>query len=190
MSGFKLIPFRSRANGFEALMAPYIEPLYRLAYRFAGSRHDAEDLVQELLVRLYPKYAELNKVRELRPWLARSLRNLHIDRIRSQQRSALGNSDPDSDTLLETVPDPHSNPESSAIQDDRAAQIAQALDQLSEAHRTLIIMHDMEDYTLPELAEVFELPLGTMKSRLHRARQNLRELLQREPSEHSRRVKE
>lgn len=190
MSGFKLIPFRSQTGGFEALLAPYVEPLYRLAYRFVGSRHDAEDLVQELLVRLYPKYGELKKVKELRPWLARSLRNLHIDRIRSRQRSALGNSDPGSDTLLETITDTYPGPESSAEQNDRTQQLTQALGQLSEEHRTVIIMHDMEEYTLPELAEVFELPLGTMKSRLHRARQNLREALQMEPSEQSRRVKE
>lgn len=170
------------------MLAPHLKPLYSLAYRFAGSRHDAEDLVQELLIRLYPRFSELKKVEDLRPWLARSLHNLYIDTLRSRQRSPLGNSDPDSDVILELVSDNDPEPSSLLEQNDRARQIAVALDHLSEAHRSLIIMHDMEGYTLPELTKVFDLPLGTLKSRLHRARNNLREHLQMEPFQASRRV--
>lgn len=188
MSGFSLLPFRPRTPGFEQMLAPHLESLYRLAYRFTGVRHDAEDLVQELLVRLYPKRSELNKVEEQRPWLARSLNNLYIDTLRSRQRTALGHAEHDSDSILEMISGTDPEPSTRLEQQDRTRQIESALSLLSEAHRSLIIMHDMEGYTLPELTQVFDLPLGTLKSRLHRARNNLRELLQREPFDEHRRV--
>lgn len=188
MSGFKLIPFKSRGAGFERLIAPHLESLYRQAYRFTGSRHDAEDLVQELLTRLYPKLKELQQVEELRPWLARSLHNLFIDTIRSRQRSALGKSESDSEAILEVVVDNNPSPADALDQQDQASQIALALESLSEAHRDLIIMHDVEGYTLPELTIIFEQPLGTLKSRLHRARKKLREQIKMEPFEKARRV--
>jgi len=188
MSGFKLIPFRSRGAGFEQVLAPHLKPLYSLAYRFAGSRHDAEDLVQELLIRLYPRFSELKKVEDLRPWLARSLHNLYIDTLRSRQRSPLGNSDPDSDVILDLVSDTDPGPAAMTEQSDESGQIQHAMEQLSEAHRSLIIMHDMEGYTLPELTQIFDLPIGTLKSRLHRARKNLRENLQKEPFQGDQRV--
>jgi len=189
MSGFKLIPFKPGGGGFERLIAPHLDSLYRQAYRFTGSRHDAEDLVQELLTRLYPKVKELQQVEELRPWLARSLHNLFIDTIRSRQRSALGKSDPDSEAILEGVVDTKPGPEGTLGRHDQAQQITRALESLSEAHRDLIIMHDVEGYTLPELASIFDQPLGTLKSRLHRARKNLREQIKMEPFEKTRRVK-
>lgn len=188
MSGFKLIPFRTRVPGFEQTLAPHIESLYRLAYRFTGARHDAEDLVQELLVRLYPKRKELGKVEKLRPWLARSLHNLYIDSLRSRQRSPLGHVEQDSEVHLELVRDVDPGPSTRIEQQDRTQQIESALAQLSEVHRSLIIMHDMEGFTLPELTQVFDTPLGTLKSRLHRARNNLRELLRTEPFDEHRRV--
>ncbi len=188
MSGFKLIPFKSRGAGFEQLITPHLDGLYRQAYRFTGSRHDAEDLVQELLTRLYPKLKELQKVEELRPWLARALHNLFIDTVRSRKRSALGNSDPDSETILDVTLDANPGPAEHLDQQDRTRHINHALDTLSEDHRDLIIMHDVEGYTLPELTVIFEQPLGTLKSRLHRARKKLQQQIKMEPFNNAHRV--
>jgi RNA polymerase sigma-70 factor (ECF subfamily) len=73
-------------------------------------------------------------------------------------------------------------------QQDRTRHITHALDTLSEDHRDLIIMHDIEGYTLPELTVIFEQPLGTLKSRLHRARKKLQQQIKMEPFNNARRV--
>ena len=75
---------------FRRLIEPHTQALYRLAFRFTGRRADAEDLLQELLTRMYAKSARLANIDLLRPWLARALYNLFVDERRRNARSALG----------------------------------------------------------------------------------------------------
>ncbi|HET97314.1 MAG TPA: sigma-70 family RNA polymerase sigma factor [Desulfurivibrio alkaliphilus] len=162
---------------FERLLRPQIEPLYRLAWRLCANRDDAEDLVQDLLVKLYPRLEKLAEVEELRPWLARSLRNLYADRLRRLGRRPVQ----DWDVELEEVSDPRSSvpmePEAALARRQLQGRVTQALALLNEDQRQLIGFHDMEGYTLPELELILGTPLGTLKSRLHRARARLKELL-------------
>lgn len=188
MSGLNIIPFRGRTSSFESLVGPHFNALYRLAYRLCGSRDDAEDLVQELLVRLCPKFSELKTIESLRPWLARALYNLFIDTHRASRRSPLGHNVHAADEVIEFTHSRDPGPATAAEQLLRTESIQAALEQMSEAHRSLLVFHDMEGYTLPELAEILELPLGTLKSRLHRAREQLRVLLGVEPLTRSQRV--
>ena len=184
-----LFSFKSRnSTEFDELLSPYIEFLYRLAYRFAGKKEDAEDLLQELLLRLYPRMDTLREVRELKPWLARSLYNLYIDMLRSSKRSPLGNLDGDSDNVLAMMEDQHTQPDNHMELTQQQRQLMQAVNSLGEVHRSLVIMHDMEGYTLAELSQIMDLPLGTLKSRLHRARNKLRDKIQREPVSEQQRV--
>ncbi len=181
MSGLIFFPFNSQGADFERLLAPYMDALYRLAYRFTGQRQDAEDLVQELLLRLYARRKQLHQVEELKPWLARSLYNLYIDTLRQRQRSPLGRTDSDSEPHLSLMVDPAPQPDNQAELSETEKRLVAALDTLNESHRSLIILHDMEGYTLKELAQIFAIPTGTLKSRLHRARRNLRDQLDWEP---------
>lgn len=165
------IPF-PRHPSFEALVRPHLGHLYRLAYRFTGTRESAEDLVQELCVRLLPKAAELRAVEQPAPWLARALHNLFVDQARHQARSPLQAVDE-----LPEVPDPQPGPEHLAESQLAAERIEAALAQLPAEQRAVIAWHDIEGYTLEELSGSRQLPLGTLKSRLHRARAALRRIL-------------
>ncbi|MFQ5488882.1 MAG: RNA polymerase sigma factor, partial [Gammaproteobacteria bacterium] len=81
----KILGFSSKRADqahFERLLRPHLEQLYRLAYRFTGNATDAEDLVQDLLIKIYPRREELKQVEKLRPWLARVMYNLFIDHKR------------------------------------------------------------------------------------------------------------
>lgn len=169
--------FRQRQEGFEGLLTPHIDHLYRLAYRFSGNQHDAEDLVQELLLKLYPRYRQLREIEQLRPWLARSLYNLFIDHTRRQGRSPTAEAD---DAALAQIPTNDDSPEEALNSAWRQRRLEQALAELNPDQRALIGLHDMEGYTLTELEQVLETPLGTLKSRLHRARAHLRKVM--EPS--------
>lgn len=175
--------FRTRAGRFDSLLRPCLDDLYRLALRLTCNEHDAEDLVQDLAIRLYPRLDELEKVECLRPWLARVLHNLYIDAIRKRQRRPQGYVDNDSDMHLAGLQDRSYGPEGRFELDDLQRQLAASISSLSEEHRYVVIMHDMEGYTLNELTEIFGVPLGTLKSRLHRARKLLRDALGTELSE-------
>jgi len=174
-----LLPFRRRGvDDFEQRVGPHVDGLYRLAHRLTGDRHDAEDLVQELLLRLFDRRRKLREIADLRPWLARSLYNLYIDTLRAHRRTPFANLDGEGETRLESLPDTDN-----AEYDDLDSSLQAALDRLNENHRSLILFHDVEGYTLPELSQILAQPIGTLKSRLHRARARLRELLREESVE-------
>jgi len=80
---------RPDALNFEDLLRPQVEYLYRLAWRFTGSVADAEDLVQDVLIKLFPRTQELLEIEKLRPWLARVLYNQFVDSVRRQARSPI-----------------------------------------------------------------------------------------------------
>lgn len=167
------------ADDFEQLVAPHIERLYRLAYRFCGEVQAAEDLLQDLLLKLYPRRRELRRIEQLSPWLARSLYNHFIDTRRREQRTpfhgAVG------DEVLADFPMQGLGPEQESEQGDLQRQLIQAMARLSPEQRALVSMHDIEGYTLQELENVLATPIGTLKSRLHRSRKQLREHVQLEP---------
>ena len=175
---------RTAASKFEDLLRPQVEYLYRLAWRFTGSVADAEDLVQDLLLKLYPRTRELLDIERLRPWLAKVLYRQYIDFVRERARSPLVELAADSegeDDPLDTLPALKDGPEDHAERSRLRERILAALERLSPEQRAVVTMHDVEGYSLEELETILETPLGTLKSRLHRARQRLRALLPMEP---------
>jgi len=166
----------SEGDSFEAIVAPHMDRLYRLAYRFSGRRENAEDLVQELLVRMYPRLKELRRVEKPGPWLAKSLYHLFIDETRRENRAPISLLE-DTAIEVENVACVNAGPESSLHKERWLGQVEQAVYRLNPDQRSLIALHDMEGYTLPELSDMLGTPVGTLKSRLHRARSMLREIL-------------
>jgi RNA polymerase sigma-70 factor (ECF subfamily) len=178
-------PFSKRATrdaeAFEAVIRPHLGPLYRLAYRLSGRREDAEDLVQDLLTKLYARRDEFAKVEHPRSWLMRVLYRMFIDQRRQRMRSPLHlvpdtpSGDPESHLERLSTDD---GPAMATERDDRQRILLDAVARLSEDHRRVLALHDIEGYTLEEMQEIIDCPIGTLKSRLHRARARLRELLE------------
>ncbi len=177
-------------DGFDGLVGPHIPALYRFAFHLSGNRDDAEDLVQDLLLRLYPRRHELAGIDKLRPWLTRVLYRLHVDRGRRRRRSPLvfaeigmGSREPSGeDDGWRRIPepvseDPESDPHRALERRDTGLRLQRALARLSEEHRVALMLHDVEGFTLVEMEGALGVPVGTLKSRLHRARARLRELL-------------
>lgn len=181
---------RATASTFVALMRPHVEFLYRLAWRFTGSVADAEDLVQDVLLKLYPRCGELARVEQLRPWLAKVLYRQYVDFTRVRARSAHAEwTDGDDGDPLEAMADGAEGPEERAERSEWRERILAALETLNPEQRAVVVMHDIEGYGLEELETILEVPLGTLKSRLHRARKRLRALLAMEPFSAGERVK-
>lgn len=190
MSILKLWSSRhSTHERFESLMRPHLEQLYRLAYRLTGQRVDAEDLVQDVVLKLYPRLEELQSVDKPGIWLSRILYRHFIDKYRRQQRSPVQYTD-EEQALYDDIPD-EKTVEPMAQLDSELTQnnLQKALDQLNPEQRIVLILHEVEGYTLQEIHYMQDVAVGTLKSRLHRGQNKLREILnQMEPFKHARRV--
>lgn len=167
-------PRREQGENFSRLIEPHFDRLFRLAVRLTGSRADAEDLVQETLTRLYADLTALDAVADHGSYLSRVLYNRFVDGHRARKRRPL--------TLVGDVdeldqPDDSADPARLDDAERRALRLQRALARLSDEHRTLVLLHDAEGYTLRELEEMTGTPIGTLKSRLSRARARLRDLL-------------
>jgi RNA polymerase sigma-70 factor (ECF subfamily) len=163
---------------FSGLLRPHLDRLYRLAFRLTGTAGDAEDLVQDVLCKVYERHDELTSIGDLGPWLARVLYNRFIDdaRKRSRQRLVLVDS---GNSAVPDCPDEScgSSPESAVDSEFSIRRLNDALGALSPEHRTVVLLHDAEGYKLTEIQSITGVSLGTLKSRLHRARARLREIL-------------
>jgi RNA polymerase sigma factor (sigma-70 family) len=172
------------AAEFERLLRPHVPALYRSAYRWTGAVDRAEDLVQQLLVRLFPRLAELRALEQVRPWALRVMYRIFVDELRRTRASPVqfgaDATDDGAGVEDEAWLDPGPEPADLVEQQLTQERLLRAWEQLGEEHRAVLSMHDIEDYTLPELAQIMDVPLGTLKSRLHRARARLRALLAEE----------
>lgn len=180
---------QSAAANFEGLLRPHVEFLHRLAWRFTGSVADAEDLVQDLLLKLYRRRGDLAAVQQLRPWLAKVLYRQYVDLVRQRARLPGAGLADGADEELEALPGEEAGPEQHAERGEWRERILAALAQLNAEQRAVVVMHDIEGYVLEELEGILQTPLGTLKSRLHRARQKLRTHLGMEPFAAGERVK-
>ena len=166
---------------FERIVRPHFDRLYRLAWRLAGHKAEAEDLFQELLVKAYGMLDDLVEIDEPGSWLSRIMYNLFIDEQRRFTRRRM--------QLVEEGQLGGGGLESFAGNDDPVADnerlekirhLDKALGQLSDEHRIVVLLHDTEGYKLAEIEALTGVPVGTVKSRLHRARARLREILVRD----------
>ena len=170
----------SEANkhAFETLVRPHFDRLYRLAFRLTGRKVEAEDLFQELLIKAFGKLDDLVAIDEPGSWLSRVMYNLFIDEQRRFARRRMhtveeGFLPGDGLEGLAGSEDP--------VRDNQRLEKLKHLDaalaQLSNEHRVIVLLHDTEGYKLSEIHELMGIPVGTVKSRLHRARARLREIL-------------
>ena len=162
-------------DAFGSLVEPWRKPLFGYIYRMVTLRQDAEDLLQDVLTKLFERSAELSSIRDLAPYLSRVLYNQFVDDRRRYRRRALAVVDGKGVTG-DIAGD--ADPVADAERSERDARLARAVARLSEDHRIVLLLADAEGHTLPEIEAMTEIPLGTLKSRLHRARARLRGLLE------------
>jgi RNA polymerase sigma-70 factor (ECF subfamily) len=172
-------PFdHSQRASFDALIKPHLDRLYRLSFRLAGNKAEAEDLFQDVLTKIFPRLDELNEIEEPGSWLCRVMYNHFIDNRRRYARQRLVSVSEDRlpGKSLEELPG-NLDPVADAERLDNIMRLQRAFSELSEDHRLVVLLHDSEGYKLTEIQDVTGTPVGTLKSRLHRARARLREIL-------------
>lgn len=162
---------------FDELIEKNLNDMYSLALHLTGSRESAEDLVQDLFVNLKTRRISVQHVKHHRAWLARILYRMFVDQWRKERRSPLtfiSYSETESQEYwVDTVADQGPGPEDSLCSDQQQQKILSAMKFLNEQQKDLIVLHDIEGYTLTEIRQITGTPTGTLKSRLHRAREKL-----------------
>jgi len=174
----------SQRTSFDALIKPHLDRLYRLSFRLAGNKAEAEDLFQDVLTKIFPRLDELIEIEEPGSWLCRIMYNHFIDNRRRYARQRLVSVSEDRlpGKSLEELPG-NLDPVADAERLDNIMRLQRAFSELSEDHRLVVLLHDSEGYKLTEIQDVTGTPVGTLKSRLHRARARLREILANDGTE-------
>jgi RNA polymerase sigma-70 factor (ECF subfamily) len=139
--------------------------LYRYAYRLSGSAADADDLTQDSFCKAQLNLGQLRDPSRARPWLFSILRNAYLHRVRAERQSRCVSLDSVCD-LAEPSPEP--------LPDVDSEQLQTALNELAEVYRTPLILYYFDDFSYREIAEQMDLPIGTVMSRLARAKAWLR----------------
>lgn len=162
------------SEAFNELAARYQEKLHRMAYRMLGSHHDAMDAVQEILLRLLRSLPSFRGEAKFSTWLYRLASNTIID-----YRRRLYRREPDLPLEFDLqIEGPNTDPDSMCEAAFKEYLIDQGLKQLPEAQRLLVVLRDREGLANQEVADILGIDIGTLKSRLHRARGALRRILE------------
>ena len=174
---------RARAGdgaAWEEIVTGFSRRIFNLAYRFTSSPDAAEDLTQEVFVRIYRTLDQYDaKQGDLSNWLMRLARNLIIDDYRHRQRNP-------QNTMADTVDDHqyHLRAVNTSAQREMerrelAAQVQQGIDKLPPDLKTCVILRDIEEMSYQEIVDVLQIPEGTVKSRINRGRIELAKILRR-----------
>jgi RNA polymerase sigma-70 factor (ECF subfamily) len=179
-------PGGGRQQDFEAQVRPYLGQLYPAALRMTRNPADAEDLVQDTLAKAYTAFGTYTPGTNLRAWLHKILANTFINSYRKRKRepAIAPGADPAADWHPGTDPlaGPARSAEAEALERLTDTTILDALRQLPPEFRTTIWLADVEGYPYREVAALMGTPLGTVMSRLHRARGKLRHTLATHPA--------
>jgi len=155
-------------RGITALVEQHYESLYRYGYRLSGSAADAEDLTQEAFCKAQAQLGTLRDPDRAKPWLYSILRNAYLHRVRSDRAHRQVPLDAVGDLADDPPPDvPEVGPE----------DLQRALNELPEGFRTPVILFYFDDMSYRDIAEQMDLPIGTVMSRLARAKAHLRDRL-------------
>jgi RNA polymerase sigma-70 factor (ECF subfamily) len=163
--------------------APLLDSLYGAALRMTRNPADAEDLLQETMLRAYRAFDRFEPGTNLKAWLFRILTNAYINTYRKRQREPLKvSSDELGDfDLYQQLKDRDSefgqSAESLVVDGLLDSDIVEALDELPEQFRLAVILSDLEGFSYAEIAEIMDVPMGTVMSRLHRGRKALQKRL-------------
>ncbi|GBC92512.1 ECF RNA polymerase sigma factor SigE [bacterium HR15] len=173
---------------FDELVRRYYRQAYNLAYRLTGNAADAEDLVQDAFLRAYRFFDRYDRSMPFMNWFSRIMTNLYIDEYRRRGRlktvsldEPLQTEEGEEGTALD-IPDPGLSPLEIALDKEYVDAINEGLQHLAPDFRTAVVLADIQGHSYEEIAEIMGTSIGTVRSRIHRGRKQLRDyLMKRHP---------
>jgi RNA polymerase sigma-70 factor, ECF subfamily len=165
-------------NEFKQLTYPHMKLLYNVALKYCGNVFDAEDIVQETYLMAYNKFHQLREKSKCKPWLLRILRNNFLKEYQKKKNRQKLSEDDYIDFLKNSLAS--EDAESLLVKASRHQAVQTAIDQLPEKYKEVLILYYMDEMLYKDIAETLDIPIGTVMSRLTRAREGLKTILIRQ----------
>ncbi len=169
----------TRVARFESEALPYLNQLYGAALRLTRNPADAEDLLQQTFMRAFAAFDQFESGTNLKAWLYKILTNAFISGYRKKQREPQTVSADGSEefSLFDRLVESNITPEAELIDRIPDEEVKGALESLPEQFRTAVLLADVEGFSYQEIADIMDVPIGTVMSRLHRGRKALQRTL-------------
>mgnify|MGYP000194944464 FL=1 len=166
-------------NAFGTLVASYEKFIFNVACKMFSNSEDASDIAQEALIKAYKNIDKFDFNSSFSTWLYRITVNACIDEMRRRKgRESISIDAEDEESgLAVQIEDTSLGAEERVIQNETVSEVRAAIDKLSEEHKTVIILRDLQDMTYEQVAQTLDLSIGTVKSRLARARKSLKDII-------------
>lgn len=172
-------------EAFSVLVEKYYKKIYNLAYRFVGDTEEANDLAQEIFTAAYQNLKKFRGDAKFSTWLFQIATNRGKNRFKYLKRRGYfinrsqADSDDDKDSTPRAIPDTSTNPETMLASKQIQRLVQDAINELDPDHKEIVILRDIEGFSYDEIAQILNLPEGTTKSRLHRARMVVKDKLKK-----------
>jgi RNA polymerase sigma-70 factor, ECF subfamily len=167
-------------EAFSLIVQKYMKPAYYVALGYVGNSDDALDISQDAFVNAFRHIRRFDSSRNFFPWFYSILKNLcmnHLNRVRRRREDSIDETDEAGNEM--SIPVETVNPEESAVRSDLASRIGEAMRCLRPKEREIIILQHLQDFSYQEIADLLDIPIGTVMSRLYSARRSLRRELER-----------
>ncbi|UMZ72559.1 RNA polymerase sigma factor [Natranaerofaba carboxydovora] len=171
---------KGQLEAYEKLIKKYENKVYSLCYRYSGNYDDANDLAQEAFIKVFNSIDKFKGKSAFSTWLYRVTANVCLDEMRKKKKTPISIDKPqetEEGEVYFNLPDQKYNPEIIAEKNDLKQLVHKGISKLPKEQRIIIILREMEELSYEEISEVLEISIGTVKSRLNRARKNLKEIL-------------
>lgn len=168
-------------SSFEALIIHYEKLIFNISYRMFGNIEDAKDISQEALIKIYKNINKCVDIKHFRSWIYTVTNNTCIDELRKRKGKITDSIDErlyiDESSVVKQIKSKDLSPEDDYVNKELGETIQKAIDKLSPDKKQLIVLRDIQGLSYNELAEITDSSLGTVKSRLARARSSLKDIL-------------
>lgn len=178
-----MISQSNERSDFEAVALPHLDALYGVAYRLTRNPRDAEDLVQDAVLRAYRFWHTFQKDSNCKAWLFRILTNTFINSYQKKKRgrevlnAAAAEQEATDGVLVHEGARSQRDPEGLLMDQTLSADVARALEALAPEFRMAVLLCDVQSFSYKEIAEIMDCPVGTVMSRLYRGRRQLKQNL-------------
>lgn len=166
-------------EAFEQLILLHEKRVYTIAYKYMGNHEDASDMAQEALIKAYQSIRSFRGDAAFGTWLGKITANCCLDELRKRKKMQVSSLDDTLDleegSVKKEIEAPMITPEEHAVQQETVQYMQQLIDEMKEEYRLVIILRELEGYSYEEIAQLLSCSLGTVKSRISRARSYLKD---------------
>lgn len=167
-------------QSFERLIKDYQKMAYNVAYRIMGNEEDAKDMTQEALIKVFKNLKKFRMDSSFSTWLYRIVMNTCKDELRKKKMKVISIDQPietgDGQVYME-LEDQRLKPDEIVASKETQKEVHQALQEVNETNRMVVVLRDIKGFSYSEISDIMDVPVGTIKSRINRGRQELKNIL-------------